>query len=272
MRLMKLRIFFVLIGFTFFGISIAQSKEIKSDTIFNTIDSAGLKQGFWKKFYPNENIRYTGQFNNNKPIGEFRRYYEEKGLQSILIYDEDGKSSAVEFYYNNGELAATGKYIGTEKDGVWKYYSYYGGFLSKEEHYKIGKKNGASHDYYENGTISQEIIWQNGVKNGIWKIWFSDASLQLETHYINGILNGGFTTYYPDGTVEIQGVYKDNIRIGSWEYTDLKTKEIRTIKYINGLPENQDEIDKKFLESMEEYEKNKNKIKEPDLNDFNIKR
>lgn len=269
---MKLWISIVLLVFSCSGVSFAHNNLLQNDTVFNSVDENGLKQGFWKKSYPNGNIRYSGQFVNNVPQGEFRRYYEEKGLQSIMRYSDDGKSSRIEFYYRNGEQAATGKYLGTKKDSIWKYYSYYGGFLSKEENYVNGIKVGTSREYYENGIASQEIYWNGGIKDGPWKMWFSDEKPQLDANYVKGKLHGDFTTFYPDGTTEIHGIYQDNIRYGSWEYTDNKTKEVKIIKYVNGLPENQSEIDKQFQDTMEKYERNKGKIKEPDLNEFNIKR
>lgn len=268
---MKLKIFILLFGFAISGYSLAQDSFTSGDTIFNTIDDSGLKQGFWKKLYPNGNIRYTGQFINNKPIGEFRRYYEEEGLQSVMNYSKDGKSSTVKFYYKNGELAATGKYIGVKKDSAWKYYSYYGGFLSNEEFFKNGKRSGPSNEYYESGNISQEIFWKDGIKDGAWKMWFSDETLRSEALYIKGKLHGKFTSYYPDGTIEIYGVYEENLRVGSWEYTDKNTKKGKTIVYINGLPENQAEIDKQFEEALKKYEQSKGKIKEPGLNELNIR-
>ncbi len=249
-------------------LSISQVQPEKKDTIFNQVDKNNLKQGFWKKFYPNGNIRYTGQFINDNPTGEFRRYYEDQSLQSIMTYREDGITSFIQFYYQNGKLTAEGKYIGSKRDSIWKFYSYYGRHLSSIEPYIDGKRDGLVRKYYENGNISQEISWKGGIKNGTWKIWFSNEKLQLESRYIDGKLDGPFITYYPDGGKEIYGTYKNDKRVGTWTHINPQTRQEKTINYINGLPENQNEIDKQFEKAMEQFEKNKGKIKEPDINDF----
>ncbi len=249
-------------------LSAAQQNNIKYGKTINYTDNNGMKQGHWEKKYDNGNIRYTGSFKNNKPVGEFRRFYKSGTLQSILVYSKDGKSAKATFYYENGKLAAEGKYFGTKKDSIWKYYSFYGGHLSNEESYIKGKKDGYSREYYSDSTISQEKIWKNGTLDGSWRMWFPGKKTRLETQYVNGKLSGPFKTYYPDGTLEISGVYKNDIRIGKWTYTDKETKKTKIINYVDGLPENQDEIDKSFEESMKDFELNKKKYTEPSIEDF----
>jgi antitoxin component YwqK of YwqJK toxin-antitoxin module len=50
----------------------------------NHTDNNGLKQGFWKRNYPNGRAMYEGVFNNDKPVGEWRRYHENGGLKSHI--------------------------------------------------------------------------------------------------------------------------------------------------------------------------------------------
>ena len=47
----------------------------------NITDQTGKKQGLWIKKYPNGNIQYEGIFKNDHPVGEFKRYSEDKRLQ-----------------------------------------------------------------------------------------------------------------------------------------------------------------------------------------------
>ena len=51
-----------------------------SQTI-NEIDSNGNKQGVWSKYYKNGNLRYKGQFRNDKPEGLFFYYYDTGELK-----------------------------------------------------------------------------------------------------------------------------------------------------------------------------------------------
>ena len=249
-------------------ITTAQQKDVETNDISNYTDSNGLRQGKWAKKYSNGNIKYTGKFKDNRPIGEFKRYYKNKSLQSVMIYSKEGTSARTTFYYKNGEIAAEGKYFGTKKDSLWKYYSYYGEHLSNIESYNKGLKNGISREFYSDGAISQEKLWKNGALDGPWKMWFPGNKLRLETQYKNGKINGLFKSFYPDGTMEISGNYLNDIRVGEWTYVNEETKKKKIIRYIGGLPDNQDEIDRSFEQSMEIYEMNKGKLKDPAIEDF----
>ena len=56
--------------------ALSQNVGQKGDTLKNYTDINGLKQGYWQKKYYNGNIKYEVYFKNNKPIGEFKRFYE----------------------------------------------------------------------------------------------------------------------------------------------------------------------------------------------------
>ena len=36
---------------------------------------------------------YDGFFKDDHPVGEFKRYYEDNTLKSVLIYSDDGKEA-----------------------------------------------------------------------------------------------------------------------------------------------------------------------------------
>ena len=244
---MKMKYILILIPlFAFQYYSYCQGLTETQDTVYNQIDDMGRKQGPWRKYFQNDTLRYKGQFKSN--------------------------ISKVKHYYQNGEIAAEGVFIGNKKNGMWKYFSYYGAYLSYVESYKDGQKHGVSKKYFKNGSLTQELYWENDKKEGAWKIWFSNGMLQLSANFRNGKLDGPFVNYYPDGTEEIKGSYENDLRIGKWLYTELGTGKIKEIKYVDGLPENQDKIDKQFEKKMLEYEKNKGRIKNPDLEDVKINR
>ena len=268
---MKIKYLLILIPlFAFQHHSFCQELTETQDTIYNQIDDMGRKQGPWRKYFQNDTLRYKGQFKNDKAIGKFEHYYDDGSLKTIVLHIDESNKSEVKHYYQNGEIAAEGAFIGNKKNGIWKYFSYYGAYLSYAESYKEGEKHGVSKKYFKNGSITQELSWENDKKEGAWKIWFPNGKLQLSANFRNGKLDGPFINYYPDGTEEIKGSYENDLRIGKWLYTELGTGKIKEIKYVNGVPENQEEMDKQFEKKMLEYEKNKGNIKDPDLNDVRI--
>ena len=68
-----------LLRYTFFlliliaGKSVISGNVFQNDTIFNQTDQNKLKQGFWKKSYPNGKVAYRGFFKDDKPRGVFKR-------------------------------------------------------------------------------------------------------------------------------------------------------------------------------------------------------
>ena len=66
----------------------------QSEVNINKTDQQGRKQGEWIKKYPDGNIQYEGTFRDDHPIGEFKRYSEDKKLQSVMVYSNDGMTFA----------------------------------------------------------------------------------------------------------------------------------------------------------------------------------
>ena len=104
-------------------LAISAIASCQTETEINKTDQQGRKQGHWIKKYPNENIMYDGFFKDDHPVGEFRRYYENKTLKSLLIYSSDGTEADATIYHPNGNISSKGKYINQMKEGKWQFFS-----------------------------------------------------------------------------------------------------------------------------------------------------
>ena len=132
----------ILILLLTFYVHISYSQNVAKGyvTKINYTDINGQKQGHWKKIYPNGKTAYEGNFMNNKPVGEFLRYFESGNICARLIYDKNGEHSTAKLYYEDGKLAAQGNYFVKQKDSTWNYYAR-DGRLIMIENYRCGKKN-----------------------------------------------------------------------------------------------------------------------------------
>ena len=97
----------------------------QSEPVINQTDSQGRKQGHWIKKYPNNTVMYEGFFKDDHPVGELKRYNENKSLKSILDYSTDGRKAAATIYHPNGFISAKGKYIDQNEGGKWQFFSAY---------------------------------------------------------------------------------------------------------------------------------------------------
>ena len=107
--------------------------EYKNDFIYNRQyinrkDNKGLKQGPWRDFYPNEQIKNEGDYFNNLKDGYWKSY-DEKGLLISTVKYESGKLSKnageVDFldirktFHKGGQVASICNYNGQgNKEGT----------------------------------------------------------------------------------------------------------------------------------------------------------
>lgn len=262
---MKYFFLILLSAFMPFGLCAGSSLQ---DTIFNQTGPNGLKQGYWKKYYPNGNLMYVGFFKDGKPAGEMKRYFESGNLQADMQFNKQGNYAGAKIYYEDGTLASDGFYANSKKDSIWDYYSYYDQKLKSRETYKNGLKDGYSWNYYPDGTVFEQTMWKHGLKDGIWKQFYQDGSLRLNANWAGGKLTGDYLVYYNNGNPMVVGLYKDDKREGTWEYYNENGSRNQEIVYADGKPMNKQELTRQQQEFFDKIEKNIGKIREPDINDF----
>lgn len=182
---------------------------LKNEKI-NRTDERDRKQGIWKTFYDNMNLKTECKYTDDKLNGYYKEY-NEKGEVTKTIKYVDGieQKDAEELvkldvnvteYYSNGKP----KTIVTSKNGL---------------------KEGVERNYNEEGIITASKIFKNGVL--ISKGIVDEA----------GMNQGYFEDYYLDGTIKSKGEYKNNKKIGPWLYYYANGEEEQKGTYKNGIPD-----------------------------------
>ena len=207
----------------------------------------------------------VGYFNNDKPVGEFKRYYPNGTLKASMYYLKDQKTIRAKLYFKEGPLFAIGKYCGKEKDSTWHYYST-DSVLLMVETYKNGLKQGVTKKYFWNGQLLEEKGWKDGKLHGVWRQYYPDGNIAMVTRHVEGKRDGMFQTFYENGRLQIQGNYKNSKMHGKWTFYDKDGKEEKTIVYSQGEARNEEKLDKKFNDQVEKWEKNK--LPEPSIENF----
>lgn len=240
----------------------------QTDTVFNQTDANNRKQGYWKKYYPNGKLMYKGFFKDDKPTGEMRRYFESGSLKALMKYDLKGENAVAEIFYEDGSLAATGKYAGSQKDSIWTYYSYYNRNVSAIESYLKGKRNGTFISYYNNGDVSEKIEYSNDRKSGSWEQYFRGNVPKLKATYTDNMLNGPFTVYYASGKPYISGIYKNDVREGKWTLYHEDGSVQNTLNYIAGKASEEKDLTREQQDFFKMIDEAQGKFNEPDETDF----
>lgn len=246
------------------------SLQAQSDTIFNQSDVNNLKQGYWKKNFPNGKLMYKGFFKDNKPVGEMRRYFESGALKAVLNYDSKGEYAHARLLYEDGQLAAEGRYFNSLKDSTWVYYSYYDRSITTRETYLKGARHGMITQYYNNGDISEKTEWKNDKKSGIWEQYFKGNTLKLKASYLDNKLEGDFLVNYEDGRPYVKGSYLHEQRNGKWTFYNEDGTVKTELDYTGGKAAGEDKLDEEQQIFFRQIDENQGKFEEPDESNFLI--
>ncbi len=230
----------------------------------NQTDTRGKKQGRWIKRYPDQTILYEGYFNDDHPVGEFIRYYEDKTLKSVLQFSDNGMEANATLYHPNGYVASKGKYVNQKKEGKWQFFSAgIKDYLISEDIYADDLRNGLSIQFYTDSTIAEKLTYQKGIRQGEWTRYYPDGALLLRSNYLNGLLEGKFETWFEDGRIEFSGWYRKDARDGEWLIYNTDGTVKYKIEYTDGITnDRQMDIDQaKYLDNLE---KNKDNVQDPE--------
>ncbi len=208
-------------------------KIFKGDTI-NRVDSKGLKQGLWRKYYNTDTLFSEGIYKNNIHTGTFNTFHKNGKIQSILKFRGTTEISKAELFYESGKIMSKGKYIDHTKDSLWIYYDEEG-IKNAEEFYKNGKKEGTWIIFYQNGKPSRIVMYKSDKKNGPFKEFFESGRPKIDALMKDDEFEGIVKIYHPNGQLWQSGNYSKGLKEGSWK-TNLEdgTQDKEEI-YIKGI-------------------------------------
>jgi antitoxin component YwqK of YwqJK toxin-antitoxin module len=245
-------------------LAISAMATCQPETELNNTDQQGRKQGHWIKKYPNGSEMYDGFFKNDHPVGEFKRFYENSTLKSLLVYSDDGTTADATIYHPNGNISSKGKYINQKKEGTWQFFSaFIKGYRISEENYSGNSRNGPSFKFYPDSTRAEMVSFVNDLRQGECTQYYPNAAICLKSNYLNNLLNGKYEVWFENGKIQFSGQYKNNTRDGMWYiYTKdgiLKYK----LDYQYGVTKDR-QMDIDESDYLDFLEKNKGKIPDPE--------
>ncbi|MDX8340671.1 hypothetical protein SLH46_15855 [Draconibacterium sp. IB214405] len=226
----------------------------------NQTDANGLRQGFWQKKQANGRLIYEGNFKDDKPVGEWKRYHPGGQLKALIEYK--GDTAYTQFFDVWRKKLTEGNYVNQQKEGVWKIYK--NNVLTADEEYKLGLKYGTSHQYYDTGEVMEEKQWVNDKEDGDYQIFYKSGEPYMQCKMKLGMRHGLFLVNYENGRQEMVAEYRNNLRHGEWKHFDREGNLLYTLYYDNGQilnPNVRDSIDNL---KMIELEKNKDTILDPE--------
>ncbi|MDF2448671.1 MAG: hypothetical protein K0R26_1175 [Bacteroidota bacterium] len=149
-------IFFILLYGSTLQSQIGVFKIYENDTI-NVIDRDSLKQGVWKEFWPNGDLKREVTYKNNKKQGLEINWYDEPDCVEKESYYKDGLLDGPTISY-------------TRKCRKLLF-----------ETYKNGLKDGLELEYYSNGHIKAEGKYKKGNLEGYYRVYDKKGNFSFES-------------------------------------------------------------------------------------------
>jgi len=253
---MKRILFFLLPAF----MAMAFNLQAQNNTL-NNYDKQSRKHGTWVKKYSNGQVRYKAEFEHGKPVGTTKRYHQNGNLKAVMNFQTSDRVFT-ELYNKDGDKQAEGYYLKRKKDSVWTFYDENGRIVAKDSYTK-GKRDGKSLKFFHNGDTSNIVPWTDGKRDGKIRQFFDNGKEKLIGYYSNGKLEGPLTIFYPSGFKKVEGRYNNNLREGKWIYYDEEGDTSKVINYIDGKPENEEQLERKETKEIRELENNQGKFDDP---------
>jgi len=251
---MKRALLILLLAFMAVGI------QAQNDTI-NNYDDQNRKHGTWVKKYSNGQVRYKAEFKHGKPKGTTKRYHRNGNLKAVMNY-QTPKRVFTELYNKKGKKQAEGYYQDRKKDSVWKFFDEDGRIVAKDS-YKTGKRDGKLLRFFPDGDTSYVVHWANGKRDGKVRQFFDNGKEKLVGFYSDGKLEGPLTIFYPSGFKKVEGHYKNNVRDGKWVHYNEEGDTTKVINYIDGTPENEDQLEREETKEIRKLENKEGKLGDP---------
>lgn len=212
--------------------SIIYTKGIKLGE--GVVDSKGIKQGSWKEYYVEGELRGEGDYIDGARVGSWKFYHPNGKLEQFGKYRKGGKPHGVWiWYYENGAIRREENYINGKEDGEVIEYSEDGEILEQGEYFD-GLKEGEwvlnTGDYIEKGTYAE------GMMQGEWTGRYKSTNkLAFKGNYIENEPDGKHSYYYPNGRKMLEGKYQLGRKVGDWKRYDNQGLLVLTIRYRNGV-------------------------------------
>ena len=198
------------------------------------LDTTGRKQGIWKEYYPEGQLKSQGEYLNSKRIGEWVFYHPNAKIEQKGKYDRKGKAQGSwKWFYETGNLLREENYLNDLVDGAMTEYSDSGKVVTKGE-FLDGQKEGPW--MMELQGYREEGSYKAGKRDGDWKHYYTDnGKLRFEGKFVDGEPDGIQTFYYLNGNIKQVGKYAGGAKEGEWKFYDESGYLFLTILFKNDI-------------------------------------
>ncbi|MDI1353992.1 MAG: hypothetical protein PSX36_03690 [bacterium] len=201
----------VVTAITLFKGGIMQSYEK-----INQKDGLYRKQGLWKEFYDNKEVKKIQQFNDDSLDGYTKEYDRTGNLLSTKKYNNGRR------IYNAPEIANVEVYREVFEDGTLKYEGVYSDGLAIGTHYKYIQKRRCDSSLFRRDDTTDVFVRRLVCRN----VPIPDSAIEyfdgvvVAKGAVDSVRNriGIWNEFHNTGEFKGKGMYKKDKRVGNWEF------------------------------------------------------
>lgn len=169
----------------------------------------GIKNGKWFIKYPNGKNRALIEYSYDKPVGEWKYFYEDGQLESIETFNNDGVlSGKVIVYDKEGNILKRANYANGLLQGEVLFYQSKG-VLDTIANFDNGKLTGKI-ELFSLNNLQLEGNYKDNKRVSLWKLYYTTGDLKVTVPYRNGLKTGKSVIYDKAGGVVQVNYFKDN--------------------------------------------------------------
>ncbi len=170
-----------------------------SEQELNQVDNNGMRQGYWiikgymsdeDSFGPNDTVE-EGEYLDNLKEGTWKRFHSNGNLRSEITYSKNRPYGAYAIYYENSQLEESSTWHRNKNVGDFK--RYYSNGQPQQAFFFAdnGKRNGQQKYFYENGQLALDVVIQNGKEEGEYKRYYENGDLKESRKFTGGVTVDG---------------------------------------------------------------------------------
>ena len=138
-----------------------------------------IKQGVWKYWHLNGQLKDSGSFKNNYAIGEWK------------TWDDSGRIAEISHHPDSGVIQLIAEGYATPR--LRKSFILAGDTI-------ISRLEGVSIRYYPSGLPLDSGAYVSNRKTGRWKYWYKNGTLESTGAYVRNMQEGEWEYFREDGT------------------------------------------------------------------------
>ena len=195
------------------------------------IDKEGKRDGDWKDYFRDGNLRAEGKYVDNLREGKWIFYFPVGSVEQVGNYRNGLENGEWIRYHDNGNIYIEESYFNGKEDGLYTEYDEEENVIAQGE-YIEGEKESAW--ILNINDLQAKGNFMTGLRDGKWKYFYDDGTSLFEGNYVQGNPDGKHKYYFPGGELKEEQNYSNGIPDKNWKRFDEEGNLIVTITYLDG--------------------------------------